>query len=285
MKKGVILIAHNSRKLDYARMAIIAGGLAKKYLKVPVSIISDESTIQWMKDSKIYDDAIKVFENFITIDRPEVDNRRKIQDGDLIDYVPFLNSTRDTVFDLTPYDRTLLIDVDFLIFSNKLANYWEVDEDVLIAESMNDVQGDRNGFLDQRVSETGIHLYWATTVMFSKTEYSRTFFQLVEYIKQNYRFFSDLYRFDPLQYRNDISFSIAKHMIENFEKSKINLPSLLTVLDRDVLFKIKEGSLKFFIKNDNSNGSFYIASLKNQDVHLMNKQSIVKNYDRFKDLI
>lgn len=285
MKKGIILIAHNNRKLDYARMAIISGGLAKKYLNVPVSIITDVSTIQWMKDSNIYADAENVFEQFITIPRPEVNNRRKLQDGDLIDHVPFLNSTRDSVFDLTPYDRTLLIDVDFLIFSNNLENYWDIDEDVLIAESMNDIQGDRIGTLDQWVSDTGIHLYWATTVMFSKTEYSRMFFKLVEYIKENYKFFSDLYRFDPTQYRNDLSFSIANHIIKSFEKSNINLPPLLTVLDRDMLYDINNESLKFFINTSKGDDSFYLTSIQNQDIHLMNKQSIVKNYDRFKDLI
>lgn len=285
MKKGVLLIAHNNRTIDYARMSIIAGGLAKKYLKVSVSLITDESTVQWMKDSQIHSDAETIFENIILTERPEIDNRRKLNDGDLVEYVPFLNSTRDKVFDLTPYDRTLLIDTDFLIFSDRLSNYWEVKEDILIAESMNDIQGDRIGFLDQWVSETGIHLYWATTVMFSKNENSKTFFRLVEYIKENYSFFADLYRFDPQQYRNDISFSVAKHIIEGFEKSKIDLPPLLTVQDKDLISEIKSGSLKVLIKSNIGNESYYLSSIKDQDIHLMNKQSIVKNYDQFKELI
>lgn len=285
MKKGVVLIAHNNRTIDYARMSIISGGLAKRHLKVPVSLITDESTVRWMKDSGIYNDAEMIFENIILTERPEIDNRRKLNDGSFVEYVPFLNSTRDKVFDLTPYDRTLLIDTDFLIFSDRLSNYWEVDEDVLIAESMNDVQGDRIGILDKKVSETGIHLYWATTVMFSKTEYSKTFFRLVEYIKENYNFFADLYRFDPQQYRNDISFSIAKHILEGFEKSNINLPPLLTVQDRDLISLIKESSLKILIQSNVGNETYYPCSIKDQDLHLMNKQSIVKNYDHLKELI
>lgn len=285
MKKGVVLIAHNNRTIDYARMSIISGGLAKKYLKVPVSLITDESTIQWMKDSDIYNDAETIFENIILTERPEINNRRKLHDGDLVEYVPFLNSTRDRVFELSPYDRTLLIDTDFLIFSDRLSNYWEVDEDILIAESMNDIQGDRIGILDKRVSETGIHLYWATTVMFSKTSYSKTFFKLIEYVKENYSFFADLYRFDTQQYRNDISFSVAKHILEGFEKSKIDLPPLLTVQDRDLIGAIKSSSLKILVQSNIGYETHYLCSIAGRDLHLMNKQSIVKNYDQLKELI
>ena len=51
MTQGIILYAHNNRTVDYALMAVIAGGLAKKNLQVPVSLITDESTIAWMKES------------------------------------------------------------------------------------------------------------------------------------------------------------------------------------------------------------------------------------------
>jgi hypothetical protein len=197
--------------------------------------------------------------------------------------VPFINSTRSSAYDLTPYDKTLLIDSDFLIMSSRLNSYWETDNGVLVADAMNDIEGSRIGVLDKWVSETGVHLYWATTVMFTKNEESKIFFQLVEFIKENYNYYADLYRFNPNQYRNDISFSLALHILNGFEKNTITLPPILTVQSQDSLKLIgADGSLKFLINNQEN---FYPASLANRDVHLMNKQSIIRNYHLLKGLL
>jgi hypothetical protein len=282
MNKGVLIFAHNSRSVDYARTAIIAGGLAKKYLKVPVSLVTDKSTVSWMKESSIYSDATDLFEHIIEIDRPKLDNYRILHDGEISDNVPFINSTRSSAYDLTPYDRTLLIDSDFLIMSSQLEAYWDADASILIADAMNDVKGDRIGVLDKWVSETGVHLYWATTVMFSKNEESKIFFQLVDFIKENYNYYSDLYRFSNQQYRNDIAFSIATHILNGFEKNKITLPPILTVQGKDSLELVKNNSLKILI---NHQENYYASSIINRDVHIINKQSLVRNYDALKELI
>jgi len=283
MNRGVLIIAHNSRSVDYARTAIISGGLAKKHLQVPVSLVTDASTVYWMKESGVYSDATAVFEHIIEVDRPELTNYRILHDGELSDNVPFINSTRSSAYDLTPYDKTLLIDSDFLIMSSRLNSYWEMDNGVLVADAMNDIEGSRIGVLDKWVSETGVHLYWATTVMFTKNEESKIFFQLVEFIKENYNYYADLYRFNPNQYRNDISFSLALHILNGFEKNTITLPPILTVQSQDSLKLIgADGSLKFLINNQEN---FYPASLANRDVHLMNKQSIIRNYHLLKGLL
>jgi hypothetical protein len=283
MNKGIIIIAHNSRSVDYAKTAIIAAGLAKKHLKVPVSLVTDTSTIDWMKESGTYTDAVSIFENIIETARPVPGNYRILHDGETSNNVPFINSTRSSVYDLTPYDRTLLIDSDFLIMSPHLNAYWDTEGSILVAESMNDVEGSRVGVLDKWVSETGVNLYWATTVMFSKNEESKTFFQLVEFIKENYNYYSDLFRFNPEQYRNDISFSLALHILNGFEKNTITLPSILTIQGKDSLEEVSNtGALKFLI---DYHGSVYAASITNRDVHIMNKQSLIRNYESLKGLL
>jgi hypothetical protein len=163
MTNGVVIFAHNSRQVDYALMALIAGGLAKKNLDVPVSLITDESTLEWMKISKIIGKAKKVFDKIIEVKKPVTNNQRLLVDTYTSKMVPFVNSNRASVWDLSPYDRTLLIDSDFLIFSNSLAEYWNADSKFMIASSINDVRGDRLGVLDKHVSETGMgyhnHVY------------------------------------------------------------------------------------------------------------------------------
>ena len=285
MNKGILIFAHNSRDVDYALMSLVSGSFAKKNLQVPVSLVVDNFTVDWMKTYNIYKQSIKVFDNIIVIEKPVTQNTRLLHDGYSSKTVPFVNSNRASVWDLTPYDRTLLIDSDFLIMSNTLAEYWDADSSIMLSPAMQDVRGDRKGILDSWVSETGIPLYWATTVMFTKNKESKIFFDLVDTIRTNYNYFSDLFRFNPMQYRNDISFSIAKHMLDGFETYSEDLPPILTLLDKDLVHSIDANQIRVFLNDSMSEDHVVIASIKNADVHVMNKQSIIRNADKFLEVL
>lgn len=286
MTRGILLFAHNNRTVDYALMAVIAGGLAKKNLQVPVSLITDASTVSWMKDSNIFDQATGVFDHIITVDRPTTDNQRRLHDGQAGQMVPFINTNRSTAYDLTPYDRTLLIDSDFFILSNSLGEYWNVDADVMLGNSINDIYNDsRVGYLDRHVSDTGVKMYWATTVMFSKNSNAKLFFDTVNYVKANYSQFADVFRFDPRQFRNDIAFSIAKHILDGYQQDDaLSLPPVLSALDKDILYSVDENSLTFLIDYRLTN-SYCAASISGVDVHIMNKQSVIRNKQALLELI
>jgi hypothetical protein len=266
--------------------AIIAGGLAKKHLNIPFSLITDESTIEWMKESKVWTKANEVFENFILTDRPTNYNSRLLNDGTHSSVVPFINSGRSMAFDLSPYDKTLLIDSDYLVFSNKLSKYLELDHPVMIGSAMNDIQGERIGFLDKTVSDVGVHLLWATTVIFTKDAESKLFFNLVKHVEKNYHLFSDLYRYSPKQYRNDIAFSVAKHIIDGFETVLDDaLPPILTVHDKDMLVNVDQDKLTFLITDINAPDKFIACTVVGQDTHIMNKQSIIRHKNNLLELI
>lgn len=286
MNKGIVIYAHNNRTVDYALMAMISGGLAKKNLQVPVSLITDESTISWMKEYGTHHTAKSIFENIIIVEKPITNNQRFLHDGDTRTTIPFVNTNRNSVWDLTPYDRTLLIDSDFLIFSDNLNKYWDVDEDLLIGESINDIYDNKRlGYLDKYVSETGVKLYWATTVMFTKNERTKLFFDTVNYIKNNYEYYGDVFRYDARQYRNDIAFSVAKHLLEGFEETNTGrLPPVISALDRDILFSVDNDRLKFLV-NYRLDNNYCAACLHGVDIHVMNKQSIIRNSQQLLELI
>ncbi len=113
MTRGILIYAHNNRTVDYALMAIISGGLAKKHLGQPASLVTDQNTVDWMVTSKIYDRAETIFENIFVVSRPGSNNSRRLHDGIERSVVPFINTNRYSAYDITPYQRTLLIDADF----------------------------------------------------------------------------------------------------------------------------------------------------------------------------
>ena len=285
MKRGILIFAHNSRDVDYALMSLVSAKFAKANLQVPVSLVVDKFTVEWMQTSNIYNLSQEIFDKIIEIEKPVTQNTRVLNDGYTSKTVPFVNSNRASVWNLTPYDRTLLIDSDFLIMSNRLDEYWKVDSSVMLSPSMKDVRGDRKGILDSWVSETGIPLYWATTVMFTKNEESKIFFDLVDVIRTNYNYFADLFRFNPKQYRNDISFSIAKHMLNGFENRGEDLPPILTLLDKDLIHSIDKNQLRVYLNDNMSEDHVVITSIKDLDVHVMNKQSIIRNAKEFLEIL
>lgn len=285
MSKGVLLYAHNNAEVDYSLMAIIAGGLAKKNLNVPVSVVTDEHTVNWMKESEIYDKATTIFDKIIVVSLPTDNNTRNLHDGNNAKTVPFRNGNRKSAYELTPYDQTLLIDSDFLIMSDTLSNFWDIDSDYMISESYNDIIGDRAGYLDSHVAATGVKMYWATTVMFRKSQVTQTFFDLVSYVKENYESLSAIYRYDPVQYRNDISFSIAKHIMDGFETdTDINLPPVLSSIDKDILYDVNDEKLTFLL-SPKIGPEYVLGSVQGQDIHIMNKNSIIRNADKLMDLL
>jgi len=286
MSKGVLIFAHNNRQVDYARMAIIAGGLATKNLQVPVTLATDDSTVAWMKESNIYTIAMKIFEHIRIVNRPEDLQNRKFNDGTEQVVAPFKNSNRASVYNITPYDRTLLIDSDFFILTDELNNYWDIDSSVLISKNYNDILGpERIGYLDRYVSNTGVQLLWATKVMFTKNEESKTFFNLVNHVRENYKRYADVYRYDSRMYRNDIAFAVARHIMYGFETDNdYSLPDVFSVPDKDVLYDVSNESLKFLV-SPKLNNNFIATSVKGRDVHIMNKQSIIRNFDKLVEMI
>lgn len=287
MNRGVLIFAHNNRDIDYALMSIISGSLAKKNLGLPVSLVTDETTLTWMETSGIKQKAIEVFEQIIITDKPQTDNSRRLHDGNESKFVPFVNLNRTDAFSLSPYDQTLLIDSDYLIFTDNLNKFWEYSETVLLGQSINDIIGtDRLGYHDRYVSDTGVHLYWATTVMFTKNDYSENFFSLLSYVKENYQYYSDLFRFYTRNYRNDIAFSVTQHIMDGFEtKSSIHLPPVFSTLDRDILETVKDNGNLVFLINMIMNEKYIAASVKDVDIHIMNKSSITRNAEKLLALI
>ena len=286
MSKGVIIFAHNNRQIDYIRMSILAAKLANKNLQVPVSLVTDPSTIDWMKESNIEKKVTQTFDKIIITQRPDdTSNIKNYNDGKDTVHAPFTNGNRCSVWDLTPYDRTLMIDSDYLTLTDILSTYWEVDSDLLISGNYNDIQGhERVGYLDTHISETGIEMLWATTVMFTKNETTKIFFDLVSHVKEKYKMYSDIYRFNPIIFRNDIAFSIAKHIMNGHQKiNEPKLPDIFSTADKDILVDVSNKKLKFLVAQNNSD-RYVATTITNKDVHVMNKFSIMRNYDDLMEL-
>lgn len=282
MTRGCLLFAHNG-DIDYGSQAVIAARLAKKHLGVPVCLVTDKDTLLDMGTK--FDQL--PFDDLIVVEKPITKNQRflTIDGGSEKEFVSFINSNRHSAYDLTPYDRTLIIDTDFLIFSNALSAYWDSPYDFLITPGMRELQEEFTPPGQLKLSETTVNLLWATNIMFSKTLETKMLFDLVDYIKQEYRYYSYLYEFIGDQYRNDFTFTIACHIMSGhgIDKWHGELPIPLYFIDSDEIVNVtKEGQINFLIRT--RNGDHVLTKCQGQDVHIMNKRSLLANVDKFMEL-
>jgi hypothetical protein len=308
MTQGCLIFAHDGT-IDYGSQAVLAARLVIKHLGMPVSLVTDKDTIK-----NINKNFKKTpFDQIIEIPAPESKNTRLLTDHAAIvsnlaarlaieqyglpadqlpmkpvkEVVSFINDSRVLAYDLTPYDRTLVIDSDYLIFSDHLNRYWDWAQDFLICPGMLYIQENNIGPKDFQINPYTINQLWATTFMFSKTADTKIFFNLLKYIQEEYEYFAALYNFDPGQYRNDFAFSVACHIIggHGVDKWHGELPIPLMLTDADRIVDIKStGEIVFLLGDTAQHGDYLLSKSYQQDIHLMNKRDILANLDKLMEL-
>jgi hypothetical protein len=276
MTIGAVIFAQNNAIIDYAKIAIFAANRAKEFLDIPVSLITDN--IKYLND--IYPDH--PFDQVIEIPS-ETPTNKKFYDGTLSSkIVEWKNLSRNSVYDLTPYDRTLVLDSDYIINSNILKMALDTDSDFQIYRKSFDIAGWRDTSEFQRINCYSIPFYWATVFVFDKTPIIKSFFDLITYIKSNWFYFRVLYSIENGMYRNDIAFSIAIHLMNGKTNGEFvtELPGrMMYTIDKDILLDIKDRKMKFLVEKEKHLGEYMAAKVENTDVHIMNKSSLIRYID------
>jgi hypothetical protein len=276
MTQGCLIFAYNGQ-IDYGSQAVLAAQLVKKYLGIPVCLVSDSKTVNALKVV-----PGSVFEYVITQDVKSNNTRLLYNGPDEKQSIDFKNINRNSAYDLTPWDRTLLIDSDFLVFSNRLKQYLDSDRDFMICPAMKDICVERtNGPV--LLHSASIPTLWATNIIFNKTPEVKMLFDLVEHIKDNWEYYGALYKFDTRRFRNDFAFSVACHIMSGYglDKFYTDLPAPVWATDQDKLVKVgDDGNLVFLVPHLEGR----VIRSKGQDIHLMNKFDMLDNIEQLTEL-
>lgn len=189
----------------------------------------------------------------------------------------FKNDIRVKSFELSPFDKTLVIDCDYLI-NNSLLNYcWKQEHDFLISKEGVDLCGFRYDPRLHSLSDKSIDFYWATVFYFEKNSNTETFFNLLGHIQDNYNYYRYVYQIQHSLYRNDYAFSIAIHIMNGYQKGlwTHNLPGMLYyTIDKDVLLEHNDTTLTFLVEKEKYKGEYTFMKTKDISVHVMNKFSV-----------
>lgn len=276
MTTGALIFAHNNSIIDYTKLAVFAANRVKQHLGIPVSIVTDNKT--WL--IKNYPEH--PFDQIIEITN-EPNSTRYFYDGALTaKEEEWKNLTRVRAYDLTPYDKTLVIDSDYVVNSDVLKIALRRNEVFQMYRKSFDLAPWRDQTCFINVSPYSIPFYWATVFVFEKNDVTKAFFDLVSYIKLNYQYFRMLYLIESPTFRNDYAFSIAVHIMNGKTNGEFvtELPGIMTYIhDRDLLVKATDDTMQFLVEKENHYGEYFAVKTAGIDVHVMNKMSLSRIID------
>lgn len=258
MSKGVVLIAHNNEKYDYFKMATHVATRVKSFLNLPVSIITDKDSIT--SDFK--------FDHTIIVE-PDSSNYRKKN--------VWINKGRYKVYDLSPYDETLVLDTDYVINSDRLLNLFNQHEDFACHKNIRWLMEDVE---PEMLSHNTVHTLWATVMMFKKTNRAKQIFEMIEMVQNNYEHYANIYKFLPYMYRNDYALTIALKTVNgHFEVNSdyINW-KLLHISSNVSVHRISDTEYLLLSMDKKSNKNKYTI-VKDIDFHMINKTNYLELFN------
>jgi hypothetical protein len=279
MSNGAVIFAHNNTGIDYTKLAVFSAMRVKEYLDIPVSIITDNSKYLYSQ----YPDH--PFDQVITIPSTEVGSQRLFYDGTMSSQRhEWKNLTRHQVYDLTPYNKTLVLDSDYIMCSKNLKVAFERDVSFQIFRNSFDISDWRSTEPYHRINEYSIPFYWATVFVFAKDPTTQAFFDLITYIKQNWIYFRTLYSIDQPMFRNDFAFSIAINIMNGKMEGDfaLDLPGKMSFIeDKDILLELRGDAMKFLLQKKEHLGEYTAAKTVGLDMHVMNKPSLLRIIDEY----
>jgi len=274
MTRGVLLIANNNDAIDYILQACFLAKRIKQHLNIPVTLLTDTPE----KFNSTYSQYKALFDNILEHVPASEYTIKTYRDGVFKDkQLEFKNSSRASVFDLTPYDETIVLDTDILLCNDDFLKCFDQHHDFLIYKHATDLADDRSSTDFKFISDSGVEFYWATCVFFRKTTENKIFFDLVRHIQENWNHYRLLYQISSGVFRNDFAFSIAIHLMNgssNGDFAKEFPGRLLYATDKSELLKISDDSILLLLEHTDKIGQYTPMRVTNTNIHFMNKFSL-----------
>jgi len=256
MSQGVLLYAFNNEKVNYEKIANLCALCLTRHLAKPVSIITDNGS----------DLIYSYFDKIITIEKST-------------DRQAWRNKERNGYFDFSPYEETLVIDTDYFLFNSHYNHFFGSQKSLILSTEAKRIDFTPVAFTERRIAERSLDMTWATCFYFRKDEKSKAFFDLVDIVRENYRFYCMNYGIKNSVYRNDYVFSIARHIYNGngLECIGVNPYALYTAYPESEILSVSDKGLTFLNRIKNSS----VYNLQGLSAHVLNKVTILEHYEEF----
>lgn len=280
MTEGICFFAYNNEQIDYINLACLAAIYTKKNLNKPVCLITDDGGWSWAQESISAKKLSASFDDVVITTDKLKKNLRENHDSPYTRFqAQFNNSNKHKIFEYSPYDKTLLLDIDYIVKTNFLKNVFETDVHISMFNKAINVRNDKPHPNEQWLFPGGIPMWWSTVVYFDKSPQSKLFFDLWAHVADNYDFYQYLYNFPGKLFRTDYCVSIAVHIlngmnngdyVDNFSNSVMQ-----NLSQKDDIAEVKDMNDWILIANDKKeHWKDILVRHNNYDIHVMNKRAL-----------
>ena len=263
MTRGVTIFAFNNEQIDYLAMAAWSARNIRRHLNVPVCVITDVTDTTRTVD----------FDQVVLTESPAVQQQRYFYD--FKNSAAWHNMNRSSIYELTPWDHTLVLDADYVVASDQLKVLFDVDQDFLAHRVAVDASGyppfnDNNYFGSYRIP-----MYWATVMCFRRSKTAQLIFDAMQMIRDNWDHYRQLYYIPENTFRNDYALSIAMNIVDGHTLSTASIPwSLMSLTSQSRITQIDPDTYRIDYENSLTEGKVKWVLLKQQDFHAMGKKSL-----------
>jgi len=259
MMRGVVIFAYNSGGIDYQAMAAWSAGRIATHLNLPTTLITDSVPVN-----------SAAFEDVVVTTAQEGGTRYF---SDIGKNVTWFNGNRMDVYNLSPYDETLVLDADYVVCGDQLNLLFDVPQDFLAPITAYDVTGTRT-FDDLNWFGTNrMPMAWATVMRFNRSLLSNSVFDMMTMVRDNWQHYRNLYGIARSTYRNDHALSIALNTLYGHRGSWPAVPwALASVVPEHQLEQLEHD--RFQITYTTSNNKLRHVTIANQDFHAMGKRHL-----------
>lgn len=243
MTTGALIFARNNEQIDYVAMAEWSARRIQRHLGIPTHIVTDDSEIS--------------------------SNSRHFED---VGTVTWHNLNRMDAYQLSPWDRTLMLDADYVVATDQLQSVLQADQDFLAHDRAYDVTG-INDF--SGLNSFGAHampMWWATVVMFRRSRHVELIFDAMRMIRDNWTHYRNIYGNRNAAYRNDHALTIALGTVNGHTLDHPTIPwGLASLTPQHQLTQVDEDCFRVdYITAENRPRWITLT----QDFHAMGKRHL-----------
>ena len=281
-QKGVCFFAYNNDQIDNVKIALFAGQYVKNFLKLPVCLITDEGSEAWLEQSQDKDIIEATFDYIVvTNDEMKTNNRRHFDSPWTEFTAQFNNSNKHKIFEYSPFEQTLLLDIDYIVKTDYLLQYFDQTEhNVCMFDNATTLRNELPAERERFLYESGIKMWWSTVVYFDRSDESKLFFDTWAHVAANYEFYQYLYNFPGKLFRTDYCVSIAVHILGGMQDAESPIgnfdgTALVNMSQKDDIIETPTLTDWVFIAHCQKEQWKNISVRQGkQDVHVMNKRSL-----------
>lgn len=245
MTQGALIFAHNNDHIDYVAMAQWSARNIERHLGIPVHIVTE-------KDN--HDENTRWF-------------------GDFKQNVVWHNQSRSTAWHATPWDRTLLLDADYVIGSDQLRVVLDSPQEFLCFRNCYDVTNTNDFSVMDTFGDVAMPMWWATVICFDKTDTTKLIFDAMQMIKDNWQHYRRIYKINQATFRNDYALSIALCLVNGHVTDVPVIPWTMPALTPE--HKLQQLDQDHYrVDYLSTEGKPRWVDLHGQDFHAMGKQQL-----------